>query len=113
LILDYLVTIILLRHQNPAVANILTHSVNLAVGPKSGCRNKYRVRACNFRPWSCSGFKTRPVYNSAVDSFQRMMRVIFKFSNFARTILQVLSLVLTFNVFTSSPNEVQLKHTWR
>jgi len=34
-----------LRHQYPAVAHILTHSVNLAFGPKSGFKNKCRARA--------------------------------------------------------------------
>jgi len=34
----------LLRHQYPTVAQILTHSVNLALGPKSGLKNKVRAR---------------------------------------------------------------------
>ena len=35
----------LLHHQYPAIAHILTHSVNLPFGPKSGFKNKCRARA--------------------------------------------------------------------
>jgi len=34
----------LLRHQNPAVAQILTHSVNLAFEPKSSFKSECRAR---------------------------------------------------------------------
>jgi len=42
---DLLVMFTLLRHQYPAVAHILTHSVNLAFGLKSGFKNKCQDRA--------------------------------------------------------------------
>jgi len=45
----------------PHQAHILTHSVNLAFGPKSGFKNKCRARACDLR----SGFIMKPTYNSA------------------------------------------------
>jgi len=35
----------LTRHQYPAVAQILTHSVNLAFGPKAGFKYRRRARA--------------------------------------------------------------------
>jgi len=44
-----------------AVAHILTHSANLAFGPKSCFKNKRRV-AAGFG--LDSGFKMRPFYNS-------------------------------------------------
>jgi len=37
--MNYLVMFRLLRHQYSAVAHILTHSVNLTFGPKSGFKN--------------------------------------------------------------------------
>jgi len=44
-----LVTFTLLRQQYPVVSHVLTHSVNLVLGPQSGSKNKCRVRACDFR----------------------------------------------------------------
>jgi len=38
----------LLCHRFPEKAHILTHLVNLSFGPKSGFKNKYRARACDF-----------------------------------------------------------------
>jgi len=56
----------LLRYANntPTIAHILTHSVNLAFGSKSGFENKCQVRACDFGLGPSSSFKMRPVYNS-------------------------------------------------
>ena len=45
MIVNYFVTISLLRHQYPTVAHILIHSVNLAFGPKSGFKYKCQTRA--------------------------------------------------------------------
>ena len=45
LIVNYLVMFTLLVHQYPAVTRILIDSVNLVFGPKSGFKNKCRVRA--------------------------------------------------------------------
>ena len=49
--MNYLVTITLLRHQYPAVAHILTHSVNLAFGPQKyvglGFQNEARLQFCD------------------------------------------------------------------
>lgn len=50
----------LLRHQYRAVAYILTHSVNLAFGPKSGFKNKCRAEF----GLVILGFKIRPIYSS-------------------------------------------------
>ena len=40
---NYLAIINLLRHQNPAVAHILTYSVNLTFGPKSDFKSVCRA----------------------------------------------------------------------
>jgi len=46
-----------------AVAHILTPSVNLVFGPKSGFENKCRALA-GFMLWLGSDFKMKPFYNS-------------------------------------------------
>jgi len=43
-----LVMFTLLRYRSPAVAHILTHSVNLSFGPKSDFKHKCQVRASGF-----------------------------------------------------------------
>jgi len=43
---------ILLGHQYPTVARILTHSVHLAFGPKWGFKNICRVRASKWGPFT-------------------------------------------------------------
>ena len=62
--MNYIVTIGFLRHQYPAVAHIVTHSVNLAFRPNSGIKTMSgQVRACGFGPGSA--FEMSLVYNSA------------------------------------------------
>ena len=63
--MNNLIIITLLRHQYPAVAHILTHSVCFAFGPKSGSKNICRARD-GFR-LVISSFKMRPVYNSLLN----------------------------------------------
>jgi len=52
MIVNYLVVMTLLRHQYPTVAHILTHSVNLTFSPKSGFKNKCRVQAWKWGPFT-------------------------------------------------------------
>jgi len=59
---ELLVMFTWLRHQYPAVAHILTHSVSLSFGSKSGFKNNCRARAgfglpneARFQLWGCSG----------------------------------------------------------
>jgi len=63
----YLVMFTLLRHQYPAVGNILIHSVNLAFGPKSASK-------INVGLGLGSGFKMRPVYNSVMEVMRKQLR---------------------------------------
>jgi len=61
LIVNYVVMLTSLRHRYPAVAQILTHSVNLGFGPKSGFKNRCWVRACDFELGPGSGFEMKLV----------------------------------------------------
>jgi len=48
LTVNYLVIFSLLRYRHPAVAHILTHSVNLSFGTKSGFKHKCHVLVSGF-----------------------------------------------------------------
>jgi len=48
----YLVMFASLRHQYPALVHILTYSVNLAYGPELGFKNKCRIRAAKWGPFT-------------------------------------------------------------